>query len=134
MKFKSLSRPMANFQALFKANLVFKYFSRQPFFFKYFSSLWEPCNGLWVLMYPHTDCGYMMGTHVPTIYALSKNNKLYLLKFFIFYNFRKICILHGHLFLITSYVHLKTHIHLYLILIYTVNRIARLEQQNFNTF
>ena len=34
--------PMANFPALFKANLVFKYFSRQPFIFKYFSSLCEP--------------------------------------------------------------------------------------------
>ena len=36
---------MANFPELFKANLVFKYFSRQPFIFKYFSSLCEPCKG-----------------------------------------------------------------------------------------
>ena len=30
------------FQALFKANLIFKGFSRQSCIFKYFSSLWEP--------------------------------------------------------------------------------------------
>ena len=33
------------FPVLFKVNLIFKDFSRQPWIFKYFSSLCEPCNG-----------------------------------------------------------------------------------------
>ena len=43
-KFKLFSRSMGNCQVLFKINLVFKGFSRQPFIFQYFSSLYEPCT------------------------------------------------------------------------------------------
>ena len=42
-KFKDFSRPLSVFQILFKANLIFKDFSRQSCIFKYFSSLREPC-------------------------------------------------------------------------------------------
>ena len=43
VKFKDLSRPLSVFQVLFKADLIFKDFSRKPSKFKYFSSLCEPC-------------------------------------------------------------------------------------------
>ena len=36
--------PLSVFQVLFKTNLIFKDFSRQPCIFKYFSSLCEPCT------------------------------------------------------------------------------------------
>ena len=41
-EFKDISRPMCNFQVLFKAYFIFKDFSRKLSKFKYFSSLWEP--------------------------------------------------------------------------------------------
>ena len=44
VKFKDVSRPLSVFQVLFKANLIFKDFSRQSCIFKYFSSLCEPCK------------------------------------------------------------------------------------------
>ena len=44
VKFKDFSRPWSVFQILFKANLMFKDFSRQSCIFKYFSSLCEPCS------------------------------------------------------------------------------------------
>ena len=49
------------------------------------------------------DCGYSLEPprRVSTIYVLSKNKKNvkhFLLKIFIFYNFRNHCILHGHVF------------------------------------
>ena len=44
VKFKDISRPMSVFQVLFKANFIFKDFSRQTCIFKYFSSLCEPCT------------------------------------------------------------------------------------------
>ena len=44
VKFKDFSRPLSVFQVLFKANLIFKDFSRQSCIFMYFSSLWEPCS------------------------------------------------------------------------------------------
>ena len=44
VKFKDFSRPLSVFQFLFKANLIFKDFSRQSCIVKYFSSLWEPCQ------------------------------------------------------------------------------------------
>ena len=34
---------LRDFPVLFKADLIFKYFSRKPSKFKYFSSLCEPC-------------------------------------------------------------------------------------------
>ena len=42
VKFKDFSRPLSVFQVLFKANLIFKDFSRQSCIFKYFSSLSQP--------------------------------------------------------------------------------------------
>ena len=44
IKFKDFPRPLSVFQVLFKANLIFKDFSRQSCIFKYFSSLCESCN------------------------------------------------------------------------------------------
>ena len=45
VKFKDFSRPLSVFQVLFKANFIFKDFTRQACIFKYFSSLCEPCKG-----------------------------------------------------------------------------------------
>ena len=42
VKIKDFSRPLSVFQVLFKANLIFKDFSRQSCIFKCFSSLCEP--------------------------------------------------------------------------------------------
>ena len=42
VKFKNFSRPLS----VFKANLIFKDFSRQSCIFKYFSSLCKPCPRL----------------------------------------------------------------------------------------
>ena len=42
VKFKDFSRPLSVFQVLFKANFIFKDFSRQFCTFKYSSSLYEP--------------------------------------------------------------------------------------------
>ena len=44
--FKDFSMHLSVFQVLFKANLIFKDFSRQSCIFKYFSSLSEPWNSL----------------------------------------------------------------------------------------
>ena len=44
LKIKYFSRPQSKIQVLFKTIFVFKDFSRQPFIFKYFSSLCEPCR------------------------------------------------------------------------------------------
>ena len=44
VKFKDFSRSLSVFQVLFKANLIFKDFSRQSCILKYFSSLCEPWN------------------------------------------------------------------------------------------
>ena len=41
-EFKDFSRPLNDFPVLFKANLIFKDFSRKPSKFKYFSSLCKP--------------------------------------------------------------------------------------------
>ena len=41
-EFKDFSRPLNDFPVLFKADLIFKDFSRKPSKFKYFSSLCEP--------------------------------------------------------------------------------------------
>ena len=43
VKFKDFSRPLTDFQVLFKANFIFNDFSIQPCIFKYFSRLCEPC-------------------------------------------------------------------------------------------
>ena len=48
---------------------------------------------------------FLIRLTVPTIYVLSKNKKnikTFLLKFFIFYNLRKICILHGYVFVMSD--------------------------------
>ena len=42
-EFKDFSRLLSGFPVLFKADLIFKDFSRKPSKFKYFSSLCEPC-------------------------------------------------------------------------------------------
>ena len=47
VKFKDFSRPLSVFQVLFKANLIFKDFSKQSCIFKYFSSLPKPCVVIW---------------------------------------------------------------------------------------
>ena len=41
-KFKDFSRHLSDFPVLFKADIIFKDFSRKPSKFKYFSSLCEP--------------------------------------------------------------------------------------------
>ena len=43
VEFKDFSRLLSDFLVLFKADLIFKDFSRKPSKFKYFSSLCEPC-------------------------------------------------------------------------------------------
>ena len=40
---KAFSRPLSDIQVLFKADLIFKDFSRKPSKFKYFSSLCKSC-------------------------------------------------------------------------------------------
>ena len=44
VEFKDFSRLLSDFQGLFKAELIFKDFSRKPSIFKYFSSLCKPCH------------------------------------------------------------------------------------------
>ena len=44
VEFKDFSRLLNDFPELFKADFIFKDFSRKPSKFKYFSSLCEPCN------------------------------------------------------------------------------------------
>ena len=44
VKIKDFSRPLSVLQLLFKANLIFKYFSRHSCVFKYFSSPCKPCT------------------------------------------------------------------------------------------
>ena len=44
VKFKYFSRPYSDSQVLFKAYFIIKDFSRKPFIFKYFSSMYEPCG------------------------------------------------------------------------------------------
>ena len=41
-RIQGLSRPLSDFPVLFKADLIFKDFSRKPSKFKYFSSLCKP--------------------------------------------------------------------------------------------
>ena len=43
VEFKDFSRLLSDFPVLFKADLIFKDFSRKPSYFKNFSSLCEPC-------------------------------------------------------------------------------------------
>ena len=43
VEFKDFSRLLSDFTVLFKADLIFKDFSRKPSKLKYFSSLCEPC-------------------------------------------------------------------------------------------
>ena len=45
-EFKDFSRPLSDFPVLFKADLIFKDFSRKPSKFKYFSSLCKPCKSM----------------------------------------------------------------------------------------
>ena len=44
VEFKDFSRLLSDFPVLFKADLIFKDFSRKPSKLKYFSSLFEPCK------------------------------------------------------------------------------------------
>ena len=44
VEFKDFSRLLSDFPVLFKADLIFKDFSRKPSKFKYFSSLCEPAD------------------------------------------------------------------------------------------
>ena len=46
VEFKDFSSLLSDFSVLFKADLIFKDFSRKASIFKYFSSLWEPCSQL----------------------------------------------------------------------------------------
>ena len=48
-EFKDFSRPLNDFPVLFKADLIFKDFSRKPSKFKYFSSLCKPCIYIWIV-------------------------------------------------------------------------------------
>ena len=54
VKFKDFSRPLSVFPVLFKANLIFKDFSRQSYIFKYFSSLCQPCTVYRIQKYTFT--------------------------------------------------------------------------------
>ena len=45
-EFKDFSRPLSDFLVLFKADLIFKDFSRKRSKFKYFSSLCEPWDSI----------------------------------------------------------------------------------------
>ena len=59
---------------------------------------------VFLFLLQNIDCGYSL-EHVPTIYVLSKNKKnikKFLLKIFIFYNFKNTCILHGRVFVMHS--------------------------------
>ena len=49
---EGLSRPFSDIPVLFKADLIFKDFSRKPSKFKYFSSLCEPCINQVILYWP----------------------------------------------------------------------------------
>ena len=59
------------------------------------------CAGVYLFflfLLQNIDCGYSLE---PTIYVLSKNKKNIIIfprKIFIFYNFKNLCILHGHCF------------------------------------
>ena len=58
-----------------------------------------PKHRLWVLVRTTS------APRVPTIYVLSKNKKniiQFLLKILIFYKFKNLCILHGHVFVMSS--------------------------------
>ena len=44
VEFNEFSRLLSDFPVLFKADLIFKDYSRKPSKFKYFSSLCEPCT------------------------------------------------------------------------------------------
>ena len=44
VEFKDFSRLLSDFPGHFKADLIFKDFSRKPSKFKYFSSLCKPCT------------------------------------------------------------------------------------------
>ena len=46
VKSKDFSRLLSDFPVLFKADLIFKDFSRKPSKFKYFSNLCEPCDNI----------------------------------------------------------------------------------------
>ena len=46
VEFKDFSRLLSDFPVIFKADLIFKDFSRKASKFKYFSSLCEPCIAL----------------------------------------------------------------------------------------
>ena len=52
-EFKDFSRHLSDFPVLFKADLIFKDFSRKPSKFKYFSSLCEPCKIDFVYLFSH---------------------------------------------------------------------------------
>ena len=60
--------------------------------------MYAPKHKLWVLVRTASPRRFL---RVPTIYGWSttkKNIKYFLLKIFIFHNFKNICILHGHVF------------------------------------
>ena len=64
-----LSRPLSFFQLLFKANLIFKDFSRQSCILKNFSSLCEPCiySQIWSIQSPGDYRFYFEFSVVPMI-------------------------------------------------------------------
>ena len=59
VKPKDFSRLLHVFQVLFKANLIFKDFSRQSSIFKYFSSLCEPCTLTFFIFYGISSLLYL---------------------------------------------------------------------------
>ena len=63
VKFKDFSRPLSVFQVLFKANFIFKDFSRQPCIFKYFTSLCKP--GVKVLAKLHVSTDWSESLFLP---------------------------------------------------------------------
>ena len=50
IEFKDFSRLLSDLLVLFKADFIFKDFSRKPSKFKYFSSLCEPCTILMLVI------------------------------------------------------------------------------------
>ena len=69
VEIKDFSRLLSGFPVLFKADLIFKDFSRKPSKFKYFSSLCEPC----VCQSTHVICLIWFFKTQSTIFQLCRD-------------------------------------------------------------
>ena len=76
VEFKDFSRLLSDFPVLFKADLIVNDFSRKPFKFKYFSSMCEPCNFMFIMtLQPNKTQCWLIGTC-----ALVVNYGIYLIQ------------------------------------------------------